>query len=358
LSGLIKNIKSISFSYLTYYFGAGASIHTLPMVKEIPDRIENVINLVQVFSDNFNDDEPIAKNYKTTKKQAFELFISDLRWLYENSKIHASVDTFAKKLSLNDKYQDFYRLKEILSAYLSIEQILKKPDFRYDYFFASILNKGIRDFPKNIKVVSWNYDLQFELSYELFKGNNTLSTIDESMRTMNVVSKLTNSEPRGDRFGIYKVNGSALYTENNGFWNYTFGLNLNFKFDVGTVQTILQAYSALKEFKNKVNCLLSFSWEEDFNRSNSNIIYKTINATSSTEYLVVIGYSFPFFNRDVDRQIISEMKGLKKVYFQSPTANEMIERFSSIRPDIDIKNLIPISGLSEFYLPNEIVFEY
>jgi hypothetical protein len=343
---------------VTYYFGAGASIHALPMVKEIPSRIEDVIKYLQSFIGIFNDDNLVFTNLQTTQKQAFSIFISDMKWLHENSKIHASVDTFAKKLFLNNKYEEFNRLKEILSAYLSIEQILKKPDFRYDYFFASILNRGIRDFPKNIKIVSWNYDLQFELSYELFRGNNSLQTIDESIRTLNVISKLTNGEHHTDKFGIYKVNGSALYTENNGFWNYTFGLSLSFEFNIETIRNVLRAYTALKEFKNKANCLLSFSWEEDYNSGNKNIIDKTISATCLTEYLVVIGYSFPFFNRDIDKRIISQMSGLKKVYFQSPTAMEMIERFSAIRPDIKNDNLISISGLSEFYLPNEIAFEY
>lgn len=343
---------------ITYYFGAGASIHTLPMVKQIPDRIEMVLEIIKEHQSLFDIDEPIANNYTTTKKQAYFTFLNDLIWLHENSKIHASIDTFAKKLFLKQDYKEFDRVKIILSAYLSIEQILNKPDFRYDYFYAAILNKSIRNFPNNFKVISWNYDLQFELAYELFKGNKSISTIDDSIRTLNVVSKFTNAEPKLDNFGIYKVNGSAVYSENNGFWNYTFGLNLDFKLEQDALQTLLQAYSSLKEFKSKVNCLLSFSWEDDFNRSNTNIIQKTISATKNTEYLVIVGYSFPFFNRDIDRQLITEMKGLKKVYFQSPTANEMIERFSSIRPDIELKNLIPISGLSEFYLPNEITFDY
>ena len=70
-----------------------------------------------------------------------------------------------------------------------------------------------------------------ELSYDIFCGKTTFQGIDNASRTLNVVSKLTDSKSENDKFGIFKVNGSAVYSENGGFWKYTFGANLNFEFD-------------------------------------------------------------------------------------------------------------------------------
>ena len=86
--------------------------------------------------------------------------IEDIKWLFDLSNDHASVDTAAKKLFIKGDYKNLLRLKVALSIFLIVEQILKSPDKRYDSFFSSILGDSKSDFPKNIRVVSWNYDLQ------------------------------------------------------------------------------------------------------------------------------------------------------------------------------------------------------
>lgn len=45
----------------------------------------------------------------------------------------------------------------------------------------------------------------------------------------------------------------------------------------------------------------------------------TINQiTSDTEAVVVIGYSLPYFNREIDRTIFSKVPTLKTIYIQDP----------------------------------------
>jgi len=70
--------------------------------------------------------------------------------------------------------------------------------------------------------------------------------------------------------------------------------------------------------------------------------------------LIVIGYSFPYFNREIDREIIANMNNLKKVYFQSLDAENLKERFLSIRDDLKDNQLLVRKDCGQFLLPNEL----
>ena len=61
---------------------------------------------------------------------------------------------------------------------------------------------------------------------------------------------------------------------------------------------------------------LSFGWE--CNDSEWSIIPNVKEDSADTDILIVVGYSFLYFNRETDREIILSMKQLRKVYFQAP----------------------------------------
>ena len=57
------------------------------------------------------------------------------------------------------------------------------------------------------------------------------------------------------------------------------------------------------------------------------------NSVEKTDILIVIGYSFPFFNRKIDKFILDSMDNLKKIYVQDPeNANDIIEKIESLPP--------------------------
>ncbi len=76
-----------------------------------------------------------------------------------------------------------------------------------------------------------------------------------------------------------------------------------------------------------------------------------------TTILVVIGYSFPFFNREVDKKIINNIKKsgnlFKKIYYQDP-----IKDGQQLRSQFDIKaghvEIVHIKDTTNFFVP----FEY
>lgn len=334
---------------VTYYFGAGASIGTLPIVNQIPDWIEDMIKLLSSDSFKLSDHERFDPNDKLSKYAIQKEFLNDLGWLKEHAKNHASIDTFAKKLFLKDNERDLVRLKIALSMYFVLEQAKNETHKRYDAFFASILNDTAYNFPDNIRVLSWNYDFQFEKSYSEYSNNNKLK---DNQDFLNVITKYSRNKPSNNRFSIIKLNGTTTITDSSGF--QTFNLINTFEGEITKelLEYILKTYDNIRKAPNYIYGL-SFAWER-IGYEDRDIITHAKTDTIDTEVLVVIGYSFPFFNREIDREIIKNMKNLRKVYFQAPDAEILKERFLSIRDDIADSSLLCRYDVGQFLLPNEL----
>ncbi len=334
---------------ITYLIGAGASAKALPIVKEMPKRIEEVLKIIKDSSYQLSN-EPFENNYygEQTKYKIQKDLIEDFNWLLTNSQKHASIDTFAKKLHLKEEYLDLRRLKATFSAYLTIEQILNPTDIRYDSFLASILNIDATSFPENIKVVSWNYDYQFEKAFSEYSGKTDINT---NQAYLNINSK--NLRPKNNKkFTIYKLNGTAGIMEKLPRNTIHFHKSFTDNFDPNILTEIIKSYYITKSHPEMFPTL-SFAWEESF-EVERDIVTNTINGIAETEILVIIGYSFPFFNREIDRKLLNSMKKLYKVYFQSPEAKRLIDRFKATRDDIMSENLIQVLDVEQFYLPDEL----
>lgn len=338
-------------SKITFLFGAGASRNCLPIVNEIPNRLFSVIDILDSTSKQLGEEVIKTQQIEKTERNLQIELINDLRWLYEISNNHASIDTAAKKLFIKGDDSNLLKLKIGLSIFLIVEQILNPPDKRYDSFFASILGSTKSDFPQNIRIISWNYDHQFELSFMDYINDNKLDSARGYINFANKFDYLRNND-NIQRFGIFKLNGHpGIY--NNEWRNGVEDLlpNLDGELDVQKIRNLVSKYALLKYNSGKSKPALSFAWEEIGNEIN--IIDKAINNVLDTTTLVVIGYSFPFFNRNIDRKIIQSMSNLKKIYLQSPEANALKDRLNAIRDTSGIE-LLPISDTQQFILPHEL----
>jgi|SRR6187402_223846 len=112
-------------------------------------------------------------------------------------------------------------------------------------------------------------------------------------------------------------------------------------------------YANLKNKYRQYDCHvnINFAWYRD-----RELLGKIVETYNETEVLVVIGYSFPFFNRDVDREIIRSMSKLRKIYIQDCNPENIKSRFLSILPDWEKNNvqIIPVNDVTEFFLPPEL----
>ncbi|MBR4962482.1 MAG: hypothetical protein IKY54_01100 [Muribaculaceae bacterium] len=127
-------------------------------------------------------------------------------------------------------------------------------------------------------------------------------------------------------------------------------------FDVYLLNEIL-----LRHYKNKnyTNSKISFAWDnEKFLTLNFREAIK--NAIGDAKTLVIIGYTFPFFNRNIDRMLFDFMPNLEKIYIQDPNANQIIQNLEPIysrnHPFLSKlkNNIIPKTNTDQFYLPPEL----
>lgn len=327
---------------ITYLLGAGASFNALPIVEGIPDALEkfaqnfsppniNESNLKQVlenidicsykFLNNIkNDGVSFNKYYKLLQQ-----FHKDILWLQKESKNHSSIDTFAKKLYLQKNYSDLKRLKIILSCFFTYLQT-KKFDSRYDNFFASIL-EDIKSLPKNLKILSWNYDSQLEIAYKNFSN----LPINISKNTLNIYSKGSkNNSITENSFSVFKINGTTnlINTVSGGDGEY----EIIEDFDIDEINLTREFLELYESWVLRSESNMSFAWEEK--ESEKDFFNDLKNVVSQTEILIVIGYSFPFFNRRIDKLILDSMPKLEKVYVQDPkNAEDIIEKIKGLIPD-------------------------
>jgi hypothetical protein len=332
---------------ITYLFGAGASAQVLPTIKKLPERIEfvrNFINENYVYED---EDSLTVKTLTFKKNDAKKYLLNGLTKLYEFSSNHSTIDTYAKKLFLTGRSSEVNELCFFLALYFNIEQKIVGIDARYDTFLISILSSNSYNFPSNLKFLTWNYDLQMELAHERLSNRGIL---DASFDLFNY--RLDDIEK--DKFASIKINGSCNVVDN---FRRLYPLvsniltpeckldDLDFALGFGYSQVNLK-----NRFYNAgVN--INFAWYSD-----KLIMSKVSESYNDTEILIVIGYSFPFFNRDVDRKIIRAMSNLKKIYIQDCTPENIKSRFLSILPDWQKRNIeiIEVKDISEFFLPPEL----
>ena len=320
-----------------------------------------------------------SKEKGIIKNDFADTFIKELDQLIEIANQRTSIDAYARELALKNSSIELLRIKSILSSYLIFEQLVKpnelvfeSEDFNTDFvpasrkrfndemqtllkthidkryftFWGEHLNLS-SDKPNNrIKIISWNYDMQFEASYSQIK-NYSLELAQQNLQVY--PSTITNLNT--DSFCILKLNGTAgLITEQRKKVYNLFDLREHKLMD-----NIDFLINLLKEnyHRSFSSPLFTFAWEDEplVNQTRQ----KAIEVMKNTSILVIIGYSFPNFNREIDRQLFREIPNLKKIYYQAPKAelDELIDKLDGINPLLR-PMVKKINNLDTFHMPTEI----
>lgn len=365
---------------VTYLLGAGASYNALPVVDEITDQISILIGVLELIK-NGQSPQNVNGNYNifnissnSATRQIVEIAINDLKKLRNGCMNHLSIDTYLKMLFLtrNNLYERmkativlFFCLYQELRLYISYYNnvLVKKEaiDKRYDAFFAAILQSSFDQFPNKIKILSWNYDNQFERTYHRYLQNaDSSSTTDELLNIYH--RNETRCKFDTSKFAIYKINGTASYFDKNR--KILPQINPNEKNVNETLIRILSEYNSCVN-DNTITPAISFAWDNE--HETQKMINTIQGAILESDVLVIIGYSIPFFNRQIDKQILSKNTIPKsiKIYVQDKEPNGIIERLYGIRPpQTTIQTpqgiqrhgelILPITDLRQFYLPDEL----
>lgn len=343
-------------SKVVYLLGAGASFgkrkdpeelsmddvslieEGLPIITEINKEIEYIIGVIN--SVDLDDGNYKLRGKRCAVDDLKEELISGYEWMLNESSRHATIDTFAKKLYLKGDNENYARLKFLLSSFFMFEQNLHPYDKRYDTFLANILNKDLA-LPNDLFLMTWNYDVQLDIAFREYSEIGLSMVCPTETRRLDTNSK------------VYKINGSANFYGKNYQDTFVFSHN-KFSNLLNLILFMLSFVTKDGLYSDGITDLL-FSWEKNKFDGISNALYDKI---SDAEVLVVIGYTFPFFNREIDREIMSNMFNLNKIYIQDPQAKKVkislksilpAEKYSSLLNDDDL-----IYDTSNFFLPPEL----
>jgi len=329
--------------YLTFYLGAGASYNAVPIVSEFSERLEYFIKYLQ-------------SNHSQKMRERNQTLVKPLKVLKDEIEKHSTFDVYAKKLFLQKRIEELEKFKFLISVFLTFEQVRKKQerdadkkkqesikrahnnlDIRYDSLFALLINEidGEINLDQNVRFISWNYDIQLELSMLNFYRN------EESQNSLqDDFDKLPHNS-------IIKLNGDGniLKSEEDEINLY---VESNNSFDDGFIVTLIEWLSSKKylEYKSQIK----FAWELDLENS---IYQKATKIVSNSNYIVAIGYSFPNFNRSIDQYVLKDLYlNYIKAYIQDPNTNQISQNLEWLGNNDFVSEKLNLKDqVSEFYIP-------
>jgi hypothetical protein len=337
---------------VTYLLGAGASAKVLPTVKTTSST-ESLSQSLRTFAEKLKVDLIVDSSYKDFITD----LVFDLHWLADNAAKFGTPDTFAKFLYLQDR-QSLPRLKNTLSFYFTVEQFINnKIDDRALIFLTTVIQRN-NIFPTNIKILNWNYDFQIQLAAEVFKkeGFHPGFVSVHSPPLIGYYPPLgsefiVNNEINVKDIAMVHLNGIAgfYFSEHGG---HILNLFLNQK-----PKDINEIIEKIIVDSDKKHNLLTFAWENETDSAYylRNRIEQAKALIAETDILVIIGYSFPFFNRTIDKKVFDSLKDcgkLIKIYYQDPyRTGEFLKKQFELSQDIEV---IHISETDNYYVPHEL----
>ena len=336
-------------SQVLYLIGAGASYGQRgknKMGEILPGYIERGLPVVNQLEAAI---EWYCKKLRQTgpegtprDKSDYPNLYGELKWLKEKCQTYPTIDTYAKKLTVTGDWRELHRLKRALSSFFVLIQSHQKRDLRYDGFIASIIQDD-GSLPNNISVLSWNYDYQMEYVLQDFSPITT--DILHIWQNQGITCKGFGSFIDNSRFNCVKLNGTAMFSIIQG--NKLIDPS---SYDPSRIEKWYE--EDFRSWKSNI----SFAWEKD-----DSFVDSVLPLVKDAKVLVVIGYSFPFVNRAVDRKLIQNMDALKTVYIQDTAANDVKQSFETLLSENQRKGLTqrllqihPRTSVSQFIIPNEL----
>lgn len=338
---------------ILYYLGAGASAKVLPLARNVTKyddtgfpigEKQGLIRELQLYL----EDDRIA----SIEEERSVTIINSLKETSKNiaivSEKFGDIDTYAKFLHLTDvNGKKFQEVKQTVSQFFAIKQLfLNAHDDRYLPWLVSIMSKKI--FPENVKILNWNYDFQIELAHRYFgQGEDIRKSNSGFVYSPSLLNYYPNLDPTFrdfDSLSLVHLNGIAGFGKGN---DHYFGSI----FQTQNVATQVKALSYLAD--NNLHEFLHFAWENS--GYHSELMEHVKKMIAGTTIIVVVGYSFPFFNREVDKEIfrtLLEGSPLRKIYYQDPVLDgQQLRAQFGIDKSIEI---VHVKQTDSFYVP----FEY
>jgi hypothetical protein len=334
---------------VTYLLGAGASYKAVPIwnkqgasMKSVGEEIIREAEMKFKKSNVPGPNEDHSYLLKLGKQ---------FKFLGKKAEDFGSIDIYAKRLFLLNETNELNDLKKCVSIYFDLwesgflgcsKENYIKIDKRYFSLLSVLLeqNESSPRIHSNVSFITWNYDLQFEKAYETF-----LPEKEKSLES--IISKITNQKTEQK---IVHLNGyRGVYSSNEK--EFEIVDKMKFSSVESYLKEILRKKEELDTSSYNFQNSIKYAWEMD-----SDSLDRAKQIMEKTDILVIIGYSFPAFNRAIDQALINEFEkgtGYKRVIYQDPNANDDIIR--SLFRNGNRKDYVKLvkENKDQFYIPHE-----
>jgi hypothetical protein len=306
---------------LTYLLGAGASALSIPTVKNIKE--ESMPSKFAGFM-NYCNPENVGVDWELLQKQITSSY---------------SFDTYAKKLKIQ-RSESYRFLKIFIQCYVLVEHLAKSYistenrhltplDERYMPWLLSLINPDQKA-AKNINIVTWNYDLQIQLTLcdifnstmdsQIYHGTSpySLSNSTYNFRPIYLNGSILDLVEDIDRLINIKKEVSITST----------GTPTGYQHDYGDTDQYFRELISKFMSMSENRLPLKFAWDNI-----DSVIQNTIAKIHTSDALVVIGYSFPLFNRLWDKALINgflNSNKMKIIYVQDSSPDGPISALRSM----------------------------
>ena len=322
----------------------------LPMVSDLPGQMIAHANQIRECKGLDITECPIRLSVNADYEQTIDEYVEAMNELARHAQAHESIDTYAKKLYIGGKRKALEQLKILLTTYFSYNQMTSgKVDSRYDGFFASIMGideKSLASISDDVLLLTWNYDLQLPLMFKRYWYDARLEMAMEGLR-LTTLESLLNVEtiPK-----VIHLNGVVAGSYR--------GLMPVIPDGISRAEQVLRVLDLFVRNRDGLSgngrlTMVRFAWEDEARIRQC--LLRLAGIMDECEVLVAIGYSFPFFNRVIDRAVIGGMPKLKKVYLQS--TEHGIKAVANAFKAIPLQNNVDIvlyDSVDKFMLPPEL----
>lgn len=312
---------------VTYFTGAGASANALPVWSQQANAM--LLGTSMLHKDHrlsANDIMNCAPNNNPFSIGTRDYLLWDMAWFGYRAMEFGSIDTFAKKLFLNSNFQLLSRLKLAVSVNFSLLEFTQDADTkyparidqRYISLFAKILassKNGDVHIRPEYSFITWNYDLQLERAFSKFMPYENAKIGNLARNNLALAPDLGN---RATKKQVIHLNGHHGAFFHDARDQYFIDRDWASK---GTFDAFFQEMSFITESLNKRKISFDNSIKYAWENQNSADLKDACNLMENTETLVIIGYSFPDFNKSIDQQLFMRMPNLKKIIVHDKNFN-------------------------------------
>lgn len=312
----------------------------------------------------------------------------------EKSRRFGTIDTYARSLFLQNDTAALLELKATLSTYFALNQVLPVQattgtnyekadviDTRYMGWLAVLLDQK-NAVNEHVKVLSWNYDLQVEYALMQYAKHERLGDVFSSddivvyPGSQSIASKSASTKsqasaqrskvlgqpnPRRSPFLIHLNGVAGAYPQRDGAWG-TLDSGTNWEDQSHKVVAILKVYDeflqAIPKGGTGLTDTFTFAWEQA--PQTKKAMSSATRHVMEADVLVIIGYSFPSFNRIIDRSLVAAFctplarTKEKRLVIQNPSLSEQTFRHMfDFQPAQQLKVQIE-TNLDQFYMPPEL----